>query len=51
MAYNTFLQNYPDHELAPSVEWELRYLGKDINDIPELKALEAETQTGEDGTD
>ncbi len=51
MAYNTFLQNYPDHELASSVEWELRYLGKDINDIPELKALETETQTGENGSD
>ncbi len=35
-AYKTFLENYPDHELVPSVEWELKYLGKDINDIPEL---------------
>jgi outer membrane protein assembly factor BamD (BamD/ComL family) len=40
-AYNTFLENYPDHELATSVRWELKYLGKDINEIPELQNLDA----------
>ncbi len=40
--YNLFLQNYPDHELVPSVEWELKYLGKDINSIPELSVIRGE---------
>jgi outer membrane protein assembly factor BamD (BamD/ComL family) len=39
IAYNTFLNKYPDHDLIPSVTWELKYLGKDINEIPELKNL------------
>lgn len=37
--YGRFLSMYPKHELATSVEWELKYLGKDINDIPEMKVL------------
>ncbi|MBN1893468.1 tetratricopeptide repeat protein [bacterium] len=47
-AYRTFLKKYPNDELKPSVEWELKYLGKDIDDIPELTTLgdasEAEAQ-------
>jgi TolA-binding protein len=39
-AYEKFIQMYPDHELVPSVEFELKYLGKDINDIPELMNVE-----------
>ncbi|MBN2030344.1 tetratricopeptide repeat protein [bacterium] len=42
--YNLFLQNYPDHELVPSVEWELKYLGKDINNIPELSVIRGGNQ-------
>jgi outer membrane protein assembly factor BamD (BamD/ComL family) len=38
-AYTRFLQQYPNHDLKASVEWELKYLGKDINDIDELKNL------------
>ena len=37
--YNTFLEKYPDHELAPSVKFELDYLGKDINEIDVLKHI------------
>ena len=37
--YNLFLQKYPDHELTPSVKFELDFLGKDINDIPQLKHI------------
>ena len=44
LEYNQFLQNYPDHELVPSVEWELQYLGKDINNIPELNVIKNETK-------
>jgi TolA-binding protein len=38
-AYRVFLKKYPNDELRPSVEWELKYLGKDIDDIPELTTL------------
>jgi len=44
LAYTTFLERYPGHELVPSVQWELKYLGKDINDIPELMNVEDESQ-------
>lgn len=37
--YRKFLILYPEHELAPSVEFELKYLGKDIDEIPELKDI------------
>lgn len=42
LAYQKFKENYPDHELVPSVDFELKYLGKDINEIPELMKLEAQ---------
>ncbi|NQT26683.1 tetratricopeptide repeat protein [candidate division KSB1 bacterium] len=42
LAYHKFQSNYPEHELVPSVEFELKYLGRDINEIPELMNLEAE---------
>jgi len=46
-AYRTFLVKFPNDELRPSVEWELKYLGKDIDDIPELTTLgEAGTTEG-----
>ena len=44
LAYSKFLENYPEHELVPSVEWELKYLGKDINEIPELQNLDQVSQ-------
>ena len=37
--YSQFLQKYPDHELFQSVGFELKYLGRDIKEIPELKHL------------
>jgi|GEM_PF-653428 len=37
--YERFLSMYPTHELATSVKWELNYLGRDINEIPEMKGL------------
>jgi TolA-binding protein len=40
LAYNKFKTSYPDHELNPSVDFELKYLGKDINEIPELMDLD-----------
>ena len=37
--YSMFLEEYPNHELYQSVKFELKYLGKDVKDIPELKHL------------
>ena len=37
--YSQFLQKYPNHELFQSVRFELKYLGRDIKEIPELKHL------------
>ena len=37
--YTEFLEKYADHELATSVTFELKYLGKDVQEIPELKHL------------
>ena len=51
--YQTFLTAYPEHEMVPSVEFELKYLGKTIEEIPELKHLmsgkTAETQVAGTG--
>tara|TARA_B100000315_G_scaffold236193_1_gene251755 strand:- start:358 stop:999 length:642 start_codon:yes stop_codon:yes gene_type:complete len=38
-SYEKFLYKYPDHELVPSVKFELENLGKDINDISILKHI------------
>jgi TolA-binding protein len=37
--YTEFLEKYPNHELYQSVGFELKYLGRDIKEIPELKHL------------
>ena len=37
--YEIFLNKYSNHELAQSVTFELKYLGQEIQDIPELKHL------------
>ena len=37
--YKNFLDRFPDHELAPSVQFELDHLGKDINEIDVLKHI------------
>ena len=37
--YEEFLKKYSNHELAQSVTFELKYLGQEIQDIPELKHL------------
>jgi outer membrane protein assembly factor BamD (BamD/ComL family) len=35
-AYETYLQKYPDDEMAKDAQWELNHLGQDINSINEL---------------
>lgn len=42
--YTKFLQKYPEHELVSSVKWELKYLGRDISDIPLINELESKTE-------
>jgi len=37
--YRQFIKDYPDHVLCPSAEWELKYLGKSVDEIPELQSL------------
>ncbi len=37
--YKLFLEKYPEHELAPSVQFEMDNLGRDINEIPVLKHI------------
>ena len=31
-AYNNFLEKHPDNDLVESVKWELKHLGKDVNE-------------------
>lgn len=35
-AYETFIRNYPEHDLIKDAQWELDHLGKDVNEIEEL---------------
>ncbi len=44
--YVAFMENYPKHELTPSVKFELDFLGKDINDIPVLKHITGDSPAG-----
>jgi len=37
--YQDFLNRFPDHELSPSVKFEIEYLGKSIEEIPALKHI------------
>ena len=37
--YDNFINQFPQHELVPSVKFELEYLGKNINEIPALKHI------------
>jgi outer membrane protein assembly factor BamD (BamD/ComL family) len=37
--YNKFVRDYPTHPLVESVEFELRNLGKDLDQIDELKDI------------
>ncbi len=41
--YEAFIAKYPDHELADDAQYELQNLGKDINDLPIFKQLNADT--------
>jgi len=46
-AYRTFLEKFPAHDLADDVQWELKYLGKSIDEIPELAKATGQKPAGE----
>jgi outer membrane protein assembly factor BamD (BamD/ComL family) len=46
-AYVEFLTKYPDSELSTSVEWEMKNLGKDINEIEFLSSDQADSLKAE----
>lgn len=46
-AYNTFKQKYPQHELTPSVDWELEHLGKDISELDFIANVRNEAAAGD----
>lgn len=39
VSFELFLEKFPDHELAPSVKFEMENLGKEINDYPIMKNI------------
>ncbi len=45
-AYTTFKQKYPQHELMPSVDWELEHLGKDLGDLDFIANAKNEASGG-----
>jgi hypothetical protein len=45
-AYRTFLEKFPTHDLADDVQWELKYLGKSIDEIPELAKATGQKPAG-----
>jgi TolA-binding protein len=45
-AYQTFIHNYPEHELVKDAQWELDHLGKDVNQIEELNKILSKDSAG-----
>jgi TolA-binding protein len=44
-AYQTFIRDYPEHELIKDAQWELDHLGKDVNQIEELNKILSKDST------
>jgi TolA-binding protein len=42
--YTLFIEKYPKHDLADDAKYELDNLGRDINDLPIFKDMEAKEQ-------
>ena len=45
--YQEFLDKYPDHELADDAEYELKHLGRSIDELPFLKGEPMDTTGNE----
>ncbi len=43
LAYEKFVEDYPEHEMVSAAEWEIENLGRDINEIEELTTTEADS--------
>jgi hypothetical protein len=43
IAYEKFLKDFPEHEMAKDARWEIDHLGKDISDIEELTSASSDT--------
>ena len=39
IAYERFIRDYPEHPLSESVQFEIRNLGKELDQIEELKSI------------
>jgi outer membrane protein assembly factor BamD (BamD/ComL family) len=46
--YSLFIEKYPNHDLADDAQYELNNLGKDINELPFFKGMEAEEKGSEE---
>jgi|GEM_PF-1111927 outer membrane assembly lipoprotein YfiO len=49
-AYTTFLEKFPNHELVPSVQFELKYLGKDISELDIFREGESSSASADSGS-
>lgn len=45
--YQEFIKKYPKHELADDAEYELKTMGKDLNQLPFLKDLKKDSTAKE----
>ena len=41
--YKRFIEKYPDHELADDAQYELKNLGKDVNELPIFQSIAADS--------
>jgi TolA-binding protein len=48
--YNRFIEKYPDHELVASARYELKTLGKDINELDIFDKMKQDTSVGDNAT-
>jgi len=39
ISYQEFINEYPDHMLVPSAEWEIKNLGKSLDEIEQLNVI------------
>ena len=43
--YKLFIEKYPDDELTDDAEYELKHLGKDINELPIFQDIQSDSVT------
>lgn len=45
--YKQFIEKYPDDELTDDAQYELKHLGKDINDLPIFQDIPSDSAAGQ----